>query len=139
MTTLGEKLSHSDVDEMVTMTGIGKNGKVKYKGMFQFNKSNWDRGVIYAIVVIGRFEKFKLSRKLCTIFRTRIELQLKMIRLLNNFLMFVLGFVLKKFRIKQLLKTVLKVLCILIPVRFVKHNFGGFFSFSEFVKLLTKE
>lgn len=31
MTTLGEKLSHSDVDEMVTMTGIGKNGKVKYK------------------------------------------------------------------------------------------------------------
>lgn len=32
MTTLGEKLSHSDVDEMVTMTGIGKNGKVKYKG-----------------------------------------------------------------------------------------------------------
>lgn len=137
MTTLGEKLSHSDVDEMVTMTGIGKNGKVKYKGMFQFNKSNWDRGVIYAIVVIGRFEKFKLSRKLCT--RTRVELQLKMIRLLNNFLMFVLGFVLKKFRIKQLLKTVLKVLCILIPVRFVKHNFGGFFSFSEFVKLLTKE
>lgn len=139
MTTLGEKLSHSDVDEMVTMTGIGKNGKVKYKGMFQFNKSNWDRGVIYAIVVIGRFEKFKLSRKLCTIFRTRVELQLKMIRLLNNFLMFVLGFVLKKFRIKQLLKTVLKVLCILIPVRFVKQNFGGFFSFSEFVKLLTKE
>lgn len=38
MTTLGEKLSHSDVDEMVTMTGIGKNGKVKYKGMFWFNK-----------------------------------------------------------------------------------------------------
>lgn len=37
MTTLGEKLSHSDVDEMVTMTGIGKNGKVKYKGMIQFN------------------------------------------------------------------------------------------------------
>lgn len=38
MTTLGEKLSHSDVDEMMTMTGIGKNGKVKYKGMFWFNK-----------------------------------------------------------------------------------------------------
>ncbi|XP_056021985.1 uncharacterized protein LOC125651292 [Ostrea edulis] len=33
MTTLGEKLSHSDVDEMVTMTGIGRNGKVRYKGM----------------------------------------------------------------------------------------------------------
>ncbi|XP_061173318.1 calmodulin-like [Saccostrea echinata] len=31
MTTLGEKLSQSDVDEMVTMTGIGKNGKVRYK------------------------------------------------------------------------------------------------------------
>lgn len=90
MTTLGEKLSHSDVDEMMTMTGIGKNGKVKYKGMFQFNKSNRDRGVIYAVVVIGRFEKFKLSKKLCTIFRTRVELQLKMIRLLKIFLMFVL-------------------------------------------------
>lgn len=38
MTTLGEKLSHSDVDEMMTMTGVGKNGKVKYKGMFWFNK-----------------------------------------------------------------------------------------------------
>lgn len=33
MTTLGEKLSHSDVDEMVTMTGIGRKGKVRYKGM----------------------------------------------------------------------------------------------------------
>lgn len=43
MTTLGEKLSHSDVDEMVTMTGIGKNGKVKYKGIFYYGSTNRDR------------------------------------------------------------------------------------------------
>lgn len=47
MTTLGEKLSHSDVDEMMTMTGIGKNGKVKYKGMLWFNKQRLRRHISF--------------------------------------------------------------------------------------------
>lgn len=38
MIILGEKLFYSDVDEMMIMMGIGKNGKVKYKGMIWFNK-----------------------------------------------------------------------------------------------------
>ena len=32
MTKMGDQLPESEVDEMVHMTGIGKNGKVRYRG-----------------------------------------------------------------------------------------------------------